>query len=178
MLIAELLIFVISETRALTIHFFQLVKKVCERRFSIGSLINAPYENNQQQAVVVECVTHPSCNMHIHMLSSSLSWRVSRKTQQRSFLVTAWGYNPTFRHLLWQKVQRKILAAMCGIKCIKNLLFAFNFIFWVCIINSELVFVLLRCTVQLKFVGNLSFSALQRFILKLSQNLFRFLDFY
>lgn len=97
--------------------------------------------------------------MHIHVLSSSLSWWVLINTHQRSFLVTAWGYNPTFRHLLWQNVQGKILAAMCGIKCIKTLLFAFNFIFWVGVINSELVLVLFSCTVQLKFIGNLHFSA-------------------
>ena len=59
MQIAELLIFVISGSRTLTIHCFQLVKKVRERRLSIGSFINVSYENNQQQPVLVECVTHP-----------------------------------------------------------------------------------------------------------------------
>ena len=133
MQIAELLIFVISDSRALTMHCYQLVKKVYERRFSIGSLSmhHKKTINNNLSAL---SALHPCRNMHIHVLPSALSCCVSIKTQQRWFLVTAWGYNATFRHLLWQNVQGKILAAMCGIKCIKTLLFAFNFIFWVCII--------------------------------------------
>lgn len=80
MQIAELLIFVISGSRTLTIRCFQLVKKVRERRLSIGSFINVSYENNQQQPVLVECVTHPCRYMHIHVISSSLLWCVSIKT--------------------------------------------------------------------------------------------------
>lgn len=42
---------------------------------------------------------------------------------------------------------------MCGIKCIKTLLFAFNFIFWVCVINFKLLFASLSHLPLLKFAA-------------------------
>ena len=129
MQIAQLFIFVISDSRALTIHCFQLVKKVYEWRFSIGSL-SMHHKKTINNNLSVLSALH---TLVLHAYSCTSKRPVVMCLDKNTTALSP-CYHTTFRHLLWQNVQGKILAAMCGIKCIKTLLFAFNFIFWVCVV--------------------------------------------